>query len=152
MTSVQDLTISFDELEKLVTYVENFMTAINYQKSTGEITNCLNRYELILENESISEAVKILQKCFNVENEQHHEKYRLQVRENMKPKISQNDAQKLDAIIERAKTWFEREASIYSTIDSTCQFHGYAGFYLWNCWNPKDQRRYFNRDQTSVQN
>ena len=132
--NVRDLKISFDELAILVRTIHNLLEAIIHQKSTAEITNWLNFYELLLKSESISEAVKIFQKCFNWENEKDHEKNRIEVREKMKTYISQNEAQKLDEIIEGANNWFKGETEIYSEIG------GYSGLYLGNCWNEAKQK------------
>ena len=134
MMNIQDLKISFDELKMLLATSCNLMMAIYHQKSTAEITNCINLYESMLENESISEAIKIFHNCFNDENEKDHEKNRVEVREKMKTYISQNEAQKLDEIIESANTWFKIETGMYSKVG------GYAGFYLSRCWNETTQK------------
>ena len=132
--NVQDLKISFDELRMLVVAIDNLMMALYEQKSTTEITDCITWYEFLLENESISEAVKIFQKSFNFENEKDHEKNRVEVREKMKTYISQNETQKLDIIIEVTNQLFKDETKIYS------ETLGYAGSYLVECWNGTTQK------------
>ena len=135
MTNVQDLKISFSELVMLITIICKFMLGISEQKLPEIITIYLNLYEFILEYESISEAVKIFQKCFNFENEKDHEKNRVQVREKLKTNISENDVQTLDEIIESANDLFKKETAWYSKFEI-----GYTGFYLLNCWNATNQK------------
>ena len=126
--NVQDLKIGLAELKILCITIRNLM-AMHEPKSTAEITNLLNSYESILEIDSISEAVKIFQKCFNWENEKDHEKNRVEVREKMETNISQNDAQKLDANIKIANCWFNMET-----------IGGYSAFYLSICWDETTQK------------
>jgi len=131
--NIQDLKISFDELKMLLATSCNLMMAIYHQKSTAEITNCINLYESMLENESISEAIKIFHNCFNDENEKDHEKHRVELREKMKTNISQNESETLDGIIEGANQWFQAETALYS-------YGGCSDFYLAHGWNETNQK------------
>ena len=80
MVTIQDLRIGIDELIELFTAGMRLCITISMQTSSEilntpkEIANCLNRYDLILENPLLAEAVPIFHELFNLKNEEEHEK------------------------------------------------------------------------------
>jgi len=143
--TIEDLKIGIDELIELIMAGVGLVMSINKQTpSTPElIANYLNRYDLILENPLLAEAVPIFHELFNFKNEEEHEKNRIYLRQTLMTYFTQSDKEKLERfnVIEKNNSLFVAETKLYSP--EFTEF-GYSGLYLDCNWSDAEQQNKAN--------